>query len=284
MKLEINDEDGIVTSQVSWEEDSPTPLAAASSKDILDHLKTDYAPSLGLLPPAVRWMDNTKKIVIFERPPMMQTLSYYPAYRDRLTEGHKFVLASYTLPVPWTVYAVQFDTEYNPLEVRVFARKEQINSMDDRLFLLPILNLYSNGAVCNPSYAKYEEREPTMATGLQEAYNIVWNSGFNFDLRDAANKGFRQHRPFPAEKIITRNRDSMSGFYTAWSKHTIEDALEALWPMAWFSQDGSYSEDGDGVTIENLIDYIKYKQLLLPQANAASLMARLTNVIMASTV
>lgn len=215
----------------------------------------------GLLAPALRWISKDKRMVVFERPPMIANIEYYPVKRDEILppEMMKKTLRSYEVPIPWTVYLVYFDAEYTPVETRVYARNSPLQSMKSEVGLLPILNLYGSSKLCNPIFEKYEAMEPTIANGFNSAYNAVWNSGFNFDLMDAVTGAMQAGVPFPDFKTgqTLGGTNSIDVWFKYWSKLSLADVLTCEWPIPGQKTNGGYAPYATKVSLTQMIEVMR---------------------------
>lgn len=132
--------------------------------------------------PGVRYI--SPGIVVFERPPMHQVVSYTPDYRDNITTSHSSFDAY--LPIPWQVYVAS----YNPkdmrlISVKMFFANSSLYSETQPLYAPPLLNFYSNGELCRPFFPTTEdiEKYPQNITGIiASAYDWIWNSAYNLDI------------------------------------------------------------------------------------------------------
>lgn len=249
-------------------------LPKVSAKSLTHNLSKSADLTSGILPPAVRWISGQGDMFVFERPPRMQTLSYYPVEADMIDSNTK--LCTYNIPIPWTVYVVVVSATMVPTEIRVFARNSPLESLSDLVYLLPIPNLYYSGALCAPIFEKFEAQEPTLAAAAQAAYNMVWNSGFNFDLIDAIKASLGQHVPF---YIVRKSRNSFSktaNFFQRWSECSIEDALSLKWPRPSISDRGSNPYD---LSLDTILEQMRSVRRLRTTSTGHSFMVHLINTI-----
>ena len=214
-----------------------------SDQDISKYLTAVFRPSsasIGLLPPAVRWLSPDRKIVVFERPPVMQNIEIIQAKRDKIGENsNSFNKIVYTIPLPWTVYMAFFNADYEPVKLKVYVRNEPLTSMDDPIFMIPLHNFYYDSSLCNPIWNEFYDGINTLAMGVERAFNMVWNSGFNYDLVDALSLAqhsgvFQQFWQDP-RSVIPKNLhpkmvgDNFLDFYLYWSQLPISDVLSTKW-------------------------------------------------------
>ncbi len=145
----------------------------------------------------------------------------------------------------------------------------------------PLLNFYLNGQLCNPIYERYEYVEPTLQNGINAAYNLIWNSGFNFDLRDAVSQGAKQSRPFKMSTNATLKM-MCRRFFSSWSKMSMGDVLQAEWPSAALDMRGDGTTDD--LRISTVIDSVRISAMMtLPNARR-QFMVHLVNTIHAQPV
>jgi len=200
------------------------PLAKRKCEDIYKNMVNLDRKDLGLLPPAVRWISDNQRIAVFERPPTVQFVEIAFDKKDNINSSTSVL--SFSLPIPWTVYYVLFDDYNNPVTVRVYCRNEPLYSWDDRVYMLPMLNLYYDSTLCNPIFENFEPCE-TFADGIHAAYNMVWNSGWNLDLSDTVEYSMRTGIP-SALSSGTSIKNHLN-FFKSWEKLSLLNVLETRW-------------------------------------------------------
>src|SRR5882762_6859774 len=94
-------------------------LSCASSNLSKQFLKINRAP-LGLISPGLRWVSDDDRTYIVEHAPNFKIVDFYE-YNDESIQG---IPLQYAVPVPWLIYAIQFeDASLDKLEsVSVFCR------------------------------------------------------------------------------------------------------------------------------------------------------------------
>lgn len=193
--------------------------------------KKFFLPStvpVGLLPPAIRWCSADRKTVVFERPPARYYIEVAWAKQYEAAEAEKFV---WEIPVPWTCYIVFFDFEYNPVLVRSYFRPAPLQDWTDPVYMMPLFNQYLDSSLCKPVVDTWEIHDATISWGVQEAFNQVWNSGFNLDLVDTINQSI-QCGAVVSPEMYTRAKlhqdgDDMRAFFNAWQTMSIKEVMEA---------------------------------------------------------
>jgi hypothetical protein len=224
-------------------------LERKSVDALIDILEDNGRKDLGLLPPAIRWISDSQRVVVFERPPSVQLVDIAMARRDDI---HYFTdVGHYSLPIPWTVYYVLFDEYFNPVMIQVFCRNEPITDWSSRLFMLPMLNLYFDSSLCNPIFEKFEPCE-NLAEGVQSAYNMVWNSGWNLDLIDTVT--YCMSKGIPSAPSGSKSIDSIINYFRSWEKMSILDILETEWMEPKMDVRGTDFEEDFNPTFRDTLD------------------------------
>ncbi len=217
--------------------------------------------SSGLLPPAIKY--SFPGLVVFERPPTYQMVQYIPTVVWEITENHDSQM--YRLPIPWQLYIINYDpTNFYCTSVKMLFTQNSLNSVNQKVFMPPLPNFFTNGSLCRPMYGDMQdiERYPKNLSGvISSAHDWIWNSGFNHDLTESVSHVKMQKKP--AE--IFNNKDvhdfqSSLGFNSrsvnpillsrilrAWEKIDINDILNVLWPNPSLTQNfegdpGYYSQ------------------------------------------
>ena len=205
-----------------------TPVGPVNTIKALENLISRTTASSGLLPPAVRYISEDRKCVIFERPPAHQTVEFILESQEMADKTNR-ERYTYNLPVPWTVYAIIFDDYYLPVSTYCFFRNKPIESFNSYLGLVPMLNFYSSSKLCPPVAAHTSDLKPSLSNGLSIAFDMVWYSGWNMDLLDAMKIGASCGAP--TKNFNTgSNRSSTLAWYQAWSQLSMEDILKVGWP------------------------------------------------------
>lgn len=209
----INLGDGMVTSKV------PDDRFLAALQELI-------YPKIGLLPPVIRWISASKRIVLLERPPMMKRVAFHAA-KAAMVDIDKPREHVFELPIPWTLYAIELGPTYWPTVVSVFALQHSIRSVEDPLGLLPLPNLYESGAICPPPFNP--ESITSIAEGVNAGYRMVWDSGFNTDLAQAIRQAGRSRMPVGIFASMT-GRFSPLKVYKQWERADLEDVVNWVWP------------------------------------------------------
>lgn len=228
-------------------------LKPVDIKEFIDKFYETAKTPIGLLPPAVRWISQDRRVVVFERPPSMYYLEIAPERKEMAAQAKKHKIQ---LPIPWTVYIGYYDYDYNPVHIRVYTRPAPLDELSDPLYLLPIPNIYNDSSLCNPVVGVFEEHEASISYGVQEAFNMVWNSGTNYDLLTAAFIGRSMN--MPCEPRSTSGRDSYMSYYRTWAKMTIPEVLKAQFPKPSQIRGDYVPPVGDAnITVESIVDEVR---------------------------
>lgn len=235
LKLVEDPSSRTVTGTVKWGDGQIIDLGTRDSDKFVEALSEAQNIKVGLLPPAVRWISGDKRIVVFERPPAYQRVAFYQMEREQAaslskpgatTEAPNY-LRQFVLPMPWIVYVIGLGTGCQPVTVRAYARPGPLTSGNDPVFLLPMLNFYTNSKLCQPIFEKFEAFVPTVAEGIQQAYNMVWNSGFNYDLHDAVKSGSYSGYPVKVSKQYIKDSDNYMNYFASWEAATVQQVLDS---------------------------------------------------------
>jgi hypothetical protein len=188
----------------------------------------EYSPSM-LLPPAIRYLSPDHKIIIFERPPQYVTYQLTALMQEEImadqASGHV-----YRLPIPWQRYIVLLSADNMIANLFMFFASDEINNLHtDPLRLAPILNFYNNGRLCLASYVNQPEYEHSISGVIDRVYDMVWNSGFNFDTALALNSCL------PHIRGLGKYKHDYAAMYTYWSSLSLNDVLRWSYPVAYES-------------------------------------------------
>lgn len=139
----------------------------------------------GILPPGVIALD--KNIVVYECTPTTKLVEYTECARDYIQSDTEYKTAM--IPIPWQVYIVIFNNNYEVVDTYMYYSKSSIikNGYDQPVYLPALINFYSNGHLCRPFYASTKDTDfyPKDISGVIAAsYDAVWSSGWNADLVD----------------------------------------------------------------------------------------------------
>lgn len=222
VKLTVQDKD-TVTGEL-WMDNDPLPLPTVSSERFVTAMSSHGIVDSGLLPAAVRYISNSKNLIVFERPPMIMPLTYIPTKLE-VTESYARKAQTYELPIPWTVYVVALDERCDPIHTNVYMRGSSITSMSDAVYALPLPNFYYDSSMCPPITNKYEDHPITLAHAVAETYNRVWDSGWNFDLIDAIKLSLSQKKPFGVDPGFGSHTAMVAPMFDQWASLDITEML-----------------------------------------------------------
>jgi hypothetical protein len=179
---------------------------------VLAHLAKVGLPASGLLPPAVRWISPSGHQAIFERPPQIRTIQVTePGARSR----------EFTLPLPWTVYATTFGDDFVLTRLAVYASRGPLQTLEDSLHILPLLNVWTDGHFCLPK----QTANKNLGDGLAAAYQAVWSSGFNFDITDHPNIAIHCKHPNLICRSLSQASPGVMDFYAAWEQLSLAEIV-----------------------------------------------------------
>jgi len=151
----------------------------------------NHSVDSGILPPGLLYV--SKNFLVFERPPCYQNISVIHSLVSGMNEEDTPVI--YRIFIPWQIYIVHFNDDYFTNSVQVHFMDSPLSSLDQQLYMAPLLNLYTSGLLCRPMYENLEDidRYPKNISGvIQSAYDWVWNSGSNLDITETVVQYFLQ--------------------------------------------------------------------------------------------
>ena len=243
-----------VNSQYSGTFSTNNPEAILSFINSLDKKKVDS----GLLPPGLRLL--LPGCVIFERPPSMQLIQLIDHNVDDICEleenGDDEALDPqvFQIPVPWQLYIATYSTNhssmYSVTNVRMYFMNTPLNHPEVELYAPYIPNFFGNGELCSPMFNDSDEveRYPQDISGvISSAYDWVWNTGFNADLKECIDQTITQFSPFnsnPSNPIVQdflkddyrfRFTSQHAAFYSFLSKYSVEDVVDLPWAVPSFA-------------------------------------------------
>lgn len=201
----------------------------------------------GLIPPAIKYF--TPGLIVFERPPTYQRIQYLPSTIDEISnedeEKYAHNYLSFSIPIPWQLYIINYDQEsYTCNQVRMYFMNSCLSSNEDKLYLPPLPNFYSNGVLCRPMFSTMDEIDrysKDIAGVIASAYDWIWNSGFNYDLTEAIAQAHFQNSPSNFYSETSRvsgnmnayfraNKNLIESFYTKWQEQSFDNILTLTWP------------------------------------------------------
>ncbi|MDA0763714.1 MAG: hypothetical protein O3A39_04695 [Proteobacteria bacterium] len=217
---------------------------------LLKRKKNQLSLDSNLLPPAIKY--SFPGLAVFERPPSYQMVQYIPASVWDITEKHEPTV--FRIAIPWQLYIIFYDPiNFYCTSVKMFFMQNSLNSTDQRLFLPPMPNFFTNGMLCRPMFPDMDDvngYSKDLAGVIASAYDWIWNSGFNHDLSESVAQ-FRMQRT-PKEIISDKAVQESSGYVgssnrninqtylvkalNAWEKIDIKDILNIIWPNPSLSQ------------------------------------------------
>lgn len=217
---------GLYTKPDGHPTESYTVNAKAYETSISQH---SVRLSNSILPAAVRYMDLSRGLVLFERPPCYMPVHFSNIPQGGLMAGDPSAFV-FTLPLPWQRYVFFFAPNGLPTKVWLFFAQNQITSLDkDPMSFAPLPNLYEDSSVCLPVFDHVDVEEFDLLSAISNAYNVIWKSGFNMDII----KGYQHwlagvsHNHNPIAKIRVSN--GLDQFYRRWATFPLEKVVKFSW-------------------------------------------------------
>lgn len=117
-------------------------IAEAPPQKVASLIYGGRLKDVGLMPPALRWLAANGSAAVIERPPHQRHIAF----------NHKGTTETYTVWLPWLLWAVKLDgPNWNKIiGVKAFARSYPLSSEHDVLGLLPFPGVKSDGSIRMP--------------------------------------------------------------------------------------------------------------------------------------
>lgn len=210
-------------------------------------------PETGLLPPVVRWMSPTRRWIMLERPPTMQTIKFHAGKPYDIDEG-KIREHIIQLPIPWTLHLMMLGSDYYPEMIAVYGLYGPLSSTKNKVFSLPLVNHYTTSALCMPP--RQDANLRSVADGIALGYSIAWHAGFNHDLNESIKLAAQYRRPSPIFADMTGRITALKA-YRKWSKFSLEEVAgwqDWLRPNGFGAPNtGLHFAGGTMASVDNLI-------------------------------
>lgn len=227
LNLVLDEEDRITAtlriesgSHVKIADELPSEKLTAKYQEKLRH----EAPEI--LPPAVRYISPERNLLIWERPPSYITVNYSPKKQSYLSASGDSAYV-YRLPVPWQVYVIGYNSQYVMHTIYMYFRTAPLSNESKDVCLPPLSNFYATGKLCQAVYDDIPDAT-NLFQMLNNAYEMIWNSGFNDDLYDSMNNCIQRagrNHPF-----LMSGAD-IPGTYNRWGKLGLDKIMELQWNM-----------------------------------------------------
>lgn len=240
--LKISEKDNnevLIEHSNSWIDQQYYTLSAEEAMDAI--IPNDFANiETGILPPVVKYLSPSGRNIILERPPQVVTLNYHGVLKDKIDK--ETTLQQFDIALPWTIYGITLNDNYQPLDVYVYATPKPIGSTHALLYLLPITNYELDGKFCAP--LNFADEAKTIGEAINLAYSAVWSSSFNLDITEVIEECFDAWKP---ENIFNGRGDrdvmkslKISNFYKRWEEFSLEEVARFTdWLPARMAHDGS---------------------------------------------
>lgn len=210
---------------------------------LLKHKKNESSLDSNLIAPAIRY--SLPGLVVFERPPTYQMVQYISRQMSDINENHTPEV--YRIAIPWQLYIIFYDPiKFYSTSVKMFFMQSSLRSMDQRLFMPPLPNFFTNGMLCRPMYDKMDDVDgysKDLSGVIASAHDWIWNSGFNHDLSETIQQVRLQSMPveIASDKAVKEVSDFhgssrsvtpifLNRVFKAWEKIDIKDILNLTWP------------------------------------------------------
>lgn len=180
--------DGIVEDIPKFIEQGEMSLNAPSANStmiledkFLETMASSDAKNIGFMPPAVRYVSLSQKVLIFEGLPGFKTISFSSKPKNLVKPNNTW---TYNIAVPWQLYVVNFDSSFRIVNLYAFYTKGPINNLNAQLYKIPLTNVYSDGRICMPKIKDTASKNEDLGVMVADAVARFWSSSFNMDLYD----------------------------------------------------------------------------------------------------
>lgn len=197
-----------------------------------ENLRLGSKVSTGILPPVVRYISNTGRSVLLERPPQVVTLNYYGVPKFNITEDT--TLQQIDIALPWTMYAMLFNENNYPYDIYVYGMRGSCRSINHELFLLPVTNCELDGKFCPPGtedgiFPSFD----SLSEGINYGYQSIWSSTFNTDIDAIPVRSYAERLPSAIfagkgdrKRIPNNAAPKTSNLLKRWEEFTLEEVVQ----------------------------------------------------------
>lgn len=174
------------------------------------------------VPPGLVYYSPDNSIVVFERFPFIQNISYYNFPKSEVPlESSPYV---YSLPLPWQYYIGHFHPNGDLEHLSVYLASSQsiikkssmiengfslIPKDGSSLHKLPLPNVYSNNTFCLDHLVDLGPCSD-MPGLINRMFSAVWSTNFNRDLLDAINDTASHFDNSSDPKMFLKNWQKLS--------------------------------------------------------------------------
>lgn len=159
---------------------------------------SDRADS-GLLQLSLRWISDSGHAIIFEVPPSRHLMTFTRATAHRVFNQK---VHDILINVPRTIIGAII-SDFVPVRVWTYVVNGPLVNYHDRLYVLPLPNIYSSNMVCLPHEGLRMDNYD-ISGAMRACYEVVWDSRNNMDLQDACRTVRSQQRPSAIYDDINR--------------------------------------------------------------------------------
>lgn len=231
-QLDINISNGQIGVDL-WMNGAPTSVVKGLSEDKLrEYYQSKILHSKPeIMPPAVRYLSSDRRRLIWERPPGFHTINYSPVPQNK-TQASSESKVQYRIPVPWQVYLICFNEDYVINTMYMFFRNSPLIYGDTTVGYPPLNNFYRDGKLCQAVYDHMPDAS-NLFQMLDNAYNMVWNSGFNEDLHDTIDVAFTSNNDKSHPLLCYPEWNNRLLLYKKWASISLQKMVGATWPQAY---------------------------------------------------
>jgi hypothetical protein len=222
------------------------------------YLQKKQNARLEILPPAIRYFSPKGGLIVWERPPEYHTISYTPQKQSRLDSNGQ---SRYTfrIPTPWQIYVISYNKNYLISNLMMFFASSSLKSLADDLSWNTVNNFYADNRLCQAVYTEIPIAN-NLFEMLSNAYDMVWNSGFNDDLAESIRMAAARKRD---NRVLDGYIDTTHHYYDRWQRLTIDEVVTSHWPLSGQKlSDIIKHHESTSVNVFNIVDFVNTAQIL----------------------
>lgn len=187
IRVNLDEENGTFTSGTNTKSNDYTaPMPTYGPKGTIVSLERELRASVynhipSLYPPAIRYISENNRLLVWERPPTFKTISYTNAKMGQASYD-QIDANLHRIPVPWQIYVAVLSADMRIAGLRMFFRNSKLSWQDTVLGYPYLPNFYEDASICKASLSTIQRYPRTLQGVMQAGNDMVWQSGYNADL------------------------------------------------------------------------------------------------------
>lgn len=183
-------------------------------------------PPSGLLEPGMRIGNNDGHLLVFARPAYRQKIFYAGAnvgtISSRQNVGIPVFTQEFDVWMPPTAYAIMFGSDMRVNNFLIYRIENAATwTLESPRYLLPLPNLYANGAVCLGHNRRNHPPGKTWQEAINKSMELFWNNTFNLDAWELGGN-------FSGDWMDLSNDSLFSKAFYRWSKMSLVEVVEEM--------------------------------------------------------